>query len=351
MTKSRPADLRLGQNIVELPHVVVLGAGASVATCPSGDANGHRLPVMRNLVDTVGLASILADAGLAFEAGGNFESLYSSIVSDPTLLQVRQRLEARMYQYFADIQIPDRVTIYDELILSLRRKDLIATFNWDPLLVQAYRRNARLRELPEIAFLHGNVAIGACFQHREKGYAGGDCTECGEPYQQTPLLYPVTNKRYRDDPFIANEWAMLEAKLRKAFMLTIFGYSAPASDIDARAIMQIAWESNERRNMSQIEIVDIRPSREVYENWKEFITRNHYGTSRRISRTWQFQYPRRSCDSLGAAILLLQPWSSKPLPRFRRVDRLQAWCEPLANEEYRYYEEGGPLVPFRKGAT
>jgi hypothetical protein len=306
---------------------------------------------MRNLIESVGLESILGDAGIPFRPADNFETLYSSIVSDPALLHVRQRLEARLYEYFAAIEIPARVTIYDELILSLRRKDLIATFNWDPLLVQAYRRNARLRELPEIAFLHGNVAIGVCSQHREKGYAGGDCTECGQPYQRTPLLYPVANKNYRDDPFIANEWTMLEAKLGKAFMLTIFGYSAPASDIDARSIMQLAWNRNERRHMSQIEIVDIRLSREIYENWKSFITRNHYGTSRRISWTWQFQYPRRSCDSLGAAILLLQPWSRNPLPRFRRLDRLQEWCEPFAIEEYRYYEEGGPLVPFRKGAT
>ena len=264
---------------------------------------------------------------------------------------VRQRLEHQIYSYFAGIQIPERVTIYDELILSLRRKDLIATFNWDPLLVQAYRRNAHLRELHQIAFLHGNVAIGACLKHSEKGYAGSRCTNCGHTYQPAPLLYPVTSKRYRDEPFIAKEWSLLEAKLRNAFMITIFDYSAPASDVDARAIMQMAWECNETRHLSQIEIVDIRPSREIYRNWKDFITRDHYDTSRRISATWQYQYPRRSCDSLGAAILLLQPWSPKPLPRYRKLQHLQAWCEPLAAEEFRYYEEGGSLIPFQDGAT
>jgi hypothetical protein len=35
------------------------------------------------------------------------------------------------------MEIPDHVTLYDELLLTLRSKDLIATFNWDPLLLQA----------------------------------------------------------------------------------------------------------------------------------------------------------------------------------------------------------------------
>lgn len=346
-----PPPIRLHDNIVEAPHVVILGAGASVAACPIGDAFGRRLPVMRNLVETIGLEKVLVDAGVDWRPGDNFETAYSGIAADPGLLPARQALEEQIRNYFEGIQIPDGVTIYDELILSLRRKDLIATFNWDPLLLQAYRRNVRVRELPKVAFLHGNVATGACSEHREKGYAGEACTECGKDYPPSPLLYPVTTKRYRDDAFIANEWAMLETHLRRAFMLTIFGYSAPVTDVDAREIMQLAWERNQTRHMSQIELVDIRPQREVYESWKAFITRNHYGVARRVSGTWQYRFPRRSCESLAGAILHLNPWPPKAIPRYRRLDRLQAWCEPLAVEEAAYYEEKGALIPFRKSTT
>ena len=44
---------------VERPHLVVLGAGASRAAFPDGDKNGKRLPLMADLVDTLGLRSLL----------------------------------------------------------------------------------------------------------------------------------------------------------------------------------------------------------------------------------------------------------------------------------------------------
>ena len=199
-----PRQLHFHDNPVELPHVAILGAGASVAACPAGDANGRRLPVMSNLIETVGLETILSNARIKCDGGDNFEVIYSLVANDPKLHSVREELEHRVFEYFAGVQIPDRVTAYDKLLLSLRRKDLVATFNWDPLLVQAYRRNMQLRELPQLAFLHGNVGIGVCRQHRETGYAGEKCSQCGAAYAQAPLLYPVANKRYRDEPFISN---------------------------------------------------------------------------------------------------------------------------------------------------
>lgn len=44
-----------------------------------------------------------------------------------------------------------KLTIYDYLIVSLTNRDCIATFNWDPLLMQAYHRMSRITEnLPEM---------------------------------------------------------------------------------------------------------------------------------------------------------------------------------------------------------
>jgi hypothetical protein len=41
------------------PHFVILGAGASRAACPQGDADGRHLPVMTDFVDTLELREIL----------------------------------------------------------------------------------------------------------------------------------------------------------------------------------------------------------------------------------------------------------------------------------------------------
>ena len=60
------------------PHVVILGAGASLAACPDGDAYGNRLPVMTNLIETTGLSSLLNDRHSNVD---NFESFYSDLVA------------------------------------------------------------------------------------------------------------------------------------------------------------------------------------------------------------------------------------------------------------------------------
>jgi hypothetical protein len=49
---------------VQRPHVVILGAGASVASCLDGDKNGRRLPTMNNFVDILGLRDLLEKMGL-----------------------------------------------------------------------------------------------------------------------------------------------------------------------------------------------------------------------------------------------------------------------------------------------
>src|ERR1700722_15150472 len=76
-----------------------------------------------------------------------------------------KRIEDIIENYFAFMQLPEEATIYDYLILSLREKDIIATFNWDPFLAQAFARNMEVigfRNMPKIVFLHGNVAMGVC---------------------------------------------------------------------------------------------------------------------------------------------------------------------------------------------
>jgi hypothetical protein len=51
------------KNVNESPHIVILGAGASIAACPQGDRNGRTLPVMNNLIDVVGIGDLLTVGG------------------------------------------------------------------------------------------------------------------------------------------------------------------------------------------------------------------------------------------------------------------------------------------------
>lgn len=62
-------------------HVVILGAGCSRAALPDGDANGLRLPLMQDFLQTVTpLRDLLEKNGISFE-NLNFEEIYSDLVS------------------------------------------------------------------------------------------------------------------------------------------------------------------------------------------------------------------------------------------------------------------------------
>jgi hypothetical protein len=337
-------DIRL--NVNYSPHVVILGAGASVAACPQGDANGLRLPLMADLVSVLGLEPLLAKVGLRNRISDNFEVIYEELSGDDAYADVRAEVEEAVHQYFGALQLPPRVTLYDQILLSLRPKDLVATFNWGPFLLQAYARNREM-SLPRVAFLHGNVYLGYCAKHRTKGYSTQNCNTCDEPFQRSPLLFPITKKDYQKHPLLAGEWKELSAALEHAYLLTIFGYAAPGSDAAAREILLKAWDGNETRELAEVEVIDILRRNVLHERWKEFIVGHHWSASTRFSRTLQFRYPRRSCEAFAFATLQQDPWAARPLPRLRRLDRLQKWFTPLVDEERNLQRAKTPFEPFR----
>ena len=78
----------------------------------------------------------MANAGIA-PPFDDFEAIYSEIATDPARKNVREAIDSRVFHYFESLELPDEPTLYDHLVLSLRPKDVIATFNWDPFLWDA----------------------------------------------------------------------------------------------------------------------------------------------------------------------------------------------------------------------
>lgn len=59
-------------------------------------------------------------------------------------------------------------------------------------------------------------------------------------------------------------------------MVTIFGYSAPKSDVEAIEMLKKAWGAVKDRNFEEIEIIDLRNEDDVIESWDYFIHTHHY---------------------------------------------------------------------------
>lgn len=281
------------------PHVVLLGAGASVAAIPNGDKNGQKISTMTGFIDRLGMRDIIEECNLS-TSSNNLEDIYMEMYDKTECNNARNLLEHKIEEYFSSFEIPAKPTVYDFLILGLTGKDLIATFNWDPLLLQAYKRCSEITDnLPELAFLHGNVGISMC---QEDNIAFplmiGKCPKCNGKLKKIPLLYPVRKKNYNDNRFIADSWRILTEQLKCAYRVTIFGYSAPKSDVAAMEMLKQAWGNWEDRNLEEIEIIDIADENIVREAWKSFIHSHHYSVHKDIFDSAIGRYPRRTCELL-----------------------------------------------------
>ncbi|EJL6830983.1 hypothetical protein ACOCGM_001600 [Vibrio cholerae] len=280
------------------PHVVLLGAGASVAAIPRGDKNGMKTSVMDGFLEKLGLSEVIADLNLVTQSD-NLEDIYSEIAERDEYADVRSELDTRIRNYFSEFEIPDEPTIYDFLLLSLRKKDLIATFNWDPLLLQAYQRAVKITtDLPDLAFLHGNVLVGYCMEHPRGGHVDNRCPECGEWFLPSRLLYPIAKKNYNDDPFTKDNWKALKNYLSSAYFVTIFGYSAPKTDVEAIDMLKDAWGNVNKRNMEDFEFIDIQQEDALIDTWEDFVHTHHYTYTNDFFNSSLARFPRRTTEDL-----------------------------------------------------
>ncbi|GAI09010.1 unnamed protein product, partial [marine sediment metagenome] len=252
-------------------------------------------------------------------------------------------IENIVYDYFYKMVIPETPTLYDYLILSLRKKDIIASFNWDPLLLQSYKRSIKIKRLPQLAFLHGNVGTGVCYECKRYGYIDTLCEGCMKPFSPMKLLYPVKHKNYSADSLIKEQWVNLRYKLKHAYIFTIFGYSAPVTDIDARNLMFEEWKSNPSLPIVEMEIIDIKKREEIERTWQGFIYSHHYGVHKSIHHSFLWRYPRRSCDAFAAANLMCNPWKDNTFQDFKTIEELHNWIKPLLKEEDRYEQSKEPF--------
>lgn len=315
------------------PHVVILGAGASLAALPEGDPSGAVLPVMNNLADVLELTNVIEQNGLKCH-GRNFEDVYFEVAENSKLAGLKELIEERVSEYFSALRLPQTPTIYDYLVLSLREKDFIATFNWDPFLYRACWRNHTVAPMPKCLYLHGCSIVGFCLEHRAQGLVGTPCSACGKPFTPGPLLYPVRNKDYTSHAYISAQWKSLRFALKNAYVVTIFGYGAPSSDAAAVELMSEAWGNSDERNLEEIEIINVLPEDKLRLTWSRFIHTHHYQTTKDYFSSLLGIFPRRSCEAMWEQLMEVNFLEHRSVPRFVSLEELRAWAA-----EIRSYEE------------
>jgi len=322
-------------------HVVILGAGASIAsTFRNPELNGKRLPSMDNFIELVGLTDIVESLPKKLRAK-NFEQLYNNLHKvNPQSNEILE-IESIVYDYFKDMKLPENeATIYDYLVLSLKPRDLIATFNWDPFLYQAFVRNGHIADMPHLAFLHGSVALGYSKEDKRCGPAGMYSIATENYFEPTRILYPVAQKNYTQDEFINLEWDTVKYWLYKdsTTQVTVFGYGAPATDVEAVSLMNTAWGTSDTRDMEQFEIIDIRPEDEGKKRWDKFIYSHHYDYVNNYFESSLAHNPRRTFENYtqhNIPLTVSEAFSeSNPVPSdIKTLKELWEWHKPLVDAE------------------
>ena len=328
---------KLVESLQNRPHVVILGAGATMATIPNGDKYGNKSSVMNNFLVELQLENLLSSVKLETQSS-NLEDIYSEMDSRKDCELLKIVLENKIKNYFANLQLPDELTIYDYLLISLRRKDYVFTFNWDPLLIQAYQRMSQItNDLPLMVFLHGNVGMGRCNSCGKVQCANNRyCLECGcNTINPSKILFPVKDKNYTDDEYISEAWNTFLTVLSSCTLLTVFGYSAPNSDAKAVEAMKLAFASNFRR-LDSIEIIDIKQPNDVYDLWSDFIhvTNDHYNVCNSFWESSLIEFPRRSVEGyVKRNIIGWWGYSNVNLKECSSISELQKLLQPLLKNE------------------
>ncbi len=324
-----------GKTFNNSPHLVILGAGASIA-CIGQTPNGKKLPSMNDLFYLEGVKEIIKKYSLKIEKGESFEMFFSRLFMDKHV--AIKDLEDYIYNYFSDMEIAPTPNLYDKLILSLRGKDTIATFNWDPLLLLSYARHKEINEddLPDILFLHGNVAEGKCCDCKVLcNYYNKICHNCYKEQSRSKLLYPVGKKDYNSDVLIKQNWDKLKNVLSRAYIVTIFGYSAPESDIEAKNIFINARTESPLLEQGEIEIINTEDRIKIEETWKNLFFSRNYCIFNKLESSWILKHPRRSCDAMASAYLQQKPIKENPFLDFKTIKEMYDFIKPLITEEVR----------------
>jgi len=313
-------------------HTVILGAGASIALQKAnGIKNNKELPSMLNFVEKVNLIPILEKHNID-DYNINFEDLYSRLWIEKDKHNVLlKELETHIRDWFIDLELSDKPTIYDYLILGLRNKDCIATFNWDPLLLQAMRRcKKHVDTLPEILFLHGEVTFTVDYKNKR-------VTTLDQRPDLTPgpILFPVKEKDYKSNEVIAQFWNIFLEYLKISKMVTVFGYSAPKTDIIAIDTMKSAWGDVDERNFEQFEFIDIKSEDEILESWKDFVHTHHFHCIDNFFDSSIGYHPRRTGEDYFTRNIEAIPTDILTAPRDCSFEDLINWHKVLVEIENR----------------
>lgn len=306
-------------------HLVILGAGSTIATIPNGDKNGEFSYTLANLLNDKCFTSFVKKAQAKGFLTSDVEDLCNQLCKEDKPLY--DEFETLVRKKYASLELPEEFTILDRLVLSLTPNDAIVSFNWDDLLIQAYQRMSEFvpeKMLPILAFPHGNAQA----VYNNKHYTSKRIVT-GANWIDSPLNMPVDEVDYKSDIFISSQWNILDFFMRNAQMVTFFGYRGPDSDEQDLQHLDELFARNEICDKVEIIDKDLDTAMEVAKRLVRFKMQSNWLYP--CADFWHStiaKYPRRTLS-------VLDNWnySAKTAAKAKTLAEFMGQVGPLIDEE------------------
>lgn len=308
-------------------HLVILGAGSTIATIPQGDKNGEKSYTLANLLLDPSLKLFVQKVQDKDYCTDDVEELCNQLYKNDRKLY--NEFESLIRKKYGSLELPMRFTILDRLVLSLTPNDAIVSFNWDDLIIQAYQRMSNFvldQMLPILAFPHGNAQAVYSKTH----YTSRRVITNDRNWLDSPLNMPVDEVDYKSNLFIKSQWRILDFYIRNAQMITFFGYRGPKSDEQDLLHLDEIFAKN--RICDKIEIIDkdLHEAQIVAKNLERFkMQSNWVYTCPDFWHSSIAKHPRRTLQSV------LNNWNYTPKTSAKE-ETLQEFIRhvgPLVEEE------------------
>ena len=116
-------------------------------------------------------------------------------------------------------------------------------------------------------------------------------------------------------------------------MVTIFGYSAPVSDIAAVDALMGAWGENALGAMNQVEIIDVLDEAKLRASWLDFIRFDHYEAHSDFYDSWIAKHPRRTGEAHRKQYWEAEFIVDNDVPQDLDLDGIKNWYRRLIEVE------------------
>jgi hypothetical protein len=148
------------------------------------------------------------------------------------------------------------------------------------------------------------------------------------------LLYPIKVKNYQQTDYVKTEWITLQDALKVAKIVTIFGYGAPKTDVEAMRIIKQGWGKPNDRRMEQVEIIDVKTESQLLRTWKPLIHSHHYEVHSTYFDSWVARHPRHSVEAYWKQYFEGVFLTDKPFPTgATELGELWRWCDRLEQDK------------------